>query len=117
MASSPKTHKVLLKDGTEGRAVRLSARNDRTVLNWVPGAVLRKTISKAGQESNQRLMLNVRGTKTVRAAYYDDWVVKTSKGFQVVKFDKSEESLFFVDSDSWPSEQAKDTAFILWTRS
>lgn len=113
--TSPRTFKVFLKDGTEGRAVRLTARNDLTVLNWIPEAELRKQVSKIGQITNQRLMLNINGTKKIRAAYYDDWIVKTKKGFQVVKFDKSEESLFFVNSDE--SEVWVKRNFHRWLKS
>lgn len=114
MATTPKTFKVLLKDGTSGRAVRLTARNNRTVLDWIPGAEHRETVSKKGQSSNHRIMLPVNNTKVIRAAYYDDWIVKTDKGFQVVKFDKTGETLFFVDKDV--SESATKRAFGAWIK-
>jgi hypothetical protein len=114
MATTPKTFKVLLKDGSEGRAVRLTARNNLTILNWIPGAEHRESVSKTGQSSNQRIMLPVNGSKAIRAAYYDDWIVKTGKGFQVVKFDKTEQTLFFIDADA--SEAATKRAFTRWVK-
>lgn len=114
MAVSPKTHKVLLKDGTEVRAVKLSARNHLTCLNWIPGAEFRSQVSKGGQESNQRLMIPINGSKVVRAVYFDDWIVKTDKGFYVVKFDKVEESIFFINS--YPDVKDGQKHFKRWVK-
>lgn len=115
MTSSPKTHKVLLPNGFEGRAVRLTPRNNLTVLNWIPGAEARIQVSKGGQETNQRIMIPINGSKIIRAAYYDDWIVKTKKGFAVVKFDKTEREIFIVDKDA--SEADTKRAFNRWVKS
>ena len=115
MATSPRTEKVFLANGSEGRAVRFHARNNITVLNWVPNAEYREQVSKAGQTSNQRIMLSVNGSKVVRAAYYEDYIVKTEKGFAVVKFDKSDKELFFVDKDA--SAVSTKRAFNRWVKS
>lgn len=110
----PKAHNVLLADGTEGRAVKFSARNNLTVLNWVPGAEYREQVSKKGQISNQRLMVPLNGSKRIKAAYFDDWIVKTEHGFFVVKFDKVEDILFFPDGFE---ERKVKRAYNAWKKS
>ena len=115
VASSPRTSLVLLPNGLEGRAVRLRDRNKLTVLNWIPGAEYREQVGKGGKVSNQRIMLPINGGKAVRAAYFDDFIVKTEKGFIVVKFDKTEQELFFVDTNA--TAVATKRAFKRWVSS
>lgn len=111
--ASPKTHKVILPNGTEARAVKLTARNNLTVLNWIPGAEYRERVSAKGQTSEQRIMAPIGGTKKVKAAYYDDWIVKVDGVFLVVKFDKVEETLFFPNSFE---ERKVKRAFNAWKK-
>lgn len=115
MATLPRTFKVLLPNGLKGRAVRLTSRNNLTVLNWIPGAVYREHVSKDGQSTSQRIMLPVNGTKVIRAAYYGDFIVKTEKGFSVVKFDKIETELFAIDPDA--TEDVVLREFNRWVKS
>jgi hypothetical protein len=97
---SPKTHKVILPDGREARAVKLRYTNVDTVLSWIPGSEFRERVGLNGVSTQHRIMvpvLNKQGIPTSRfkAAYYDDWVVKVDGTFFIVKFDKVDESLFF----------------------
>jgi len=113
--ASPKTHKVLLPDGTEARAVRLRAGNHLSVLNWIPDAEFRERVAaKTGQTSEQRLMVPIDGTKRVKAAYYDDWIVKVGKTFRVVKFNESEREIFFINS--FEDAAQGERAFNKWAK-
>lgn len=80
MATSLKTVKVTLKDGIEGRAVKVTPRNYLAVMFW-SGAEDASNVEK----KSYKLRVPLNGSKMIRIAVPGDQVVKTSKGFQVIK--------------------------------
>jgi hypothetical protein len=73
-----KTTPVMLKDGTAGRAVKLSDKNRFNVIDWL-GISYKDTDDMKG-----KLRFYQDGGKQIRIAYSGDTIVKTDKGFTVV---------------------------------
>lgn len=73
-----KTTAVMLKDGTAGRAVKLSDKNLFNVITWLGISYKDHDYMKA------KLRIFQNNGKRIRVAYVGDTIVKTDKGFTVV---------------------------------
>lgn len=81
---SPKTREIVFLDGSIGRGANLTIKNYGAMLRWTGGEAIFE-MDKDGNYINHKIKLYHNGTKLRRVAIPGDLIIKTYKGFTVVK--------------------------------
>lgn len=76
MASTIKTTAVTMKDGREGRGVKVTEKNSEAVAEWLGEKRISRIWGTKKDGSIKNLRIKLRTPKGIRAAYVGDIIVK-----------------------------------------